>query len=123
LALQSAGTLSFNNIDEVDGYLKVIDKVGLWVFLFVLGGVVSYIAVTGARGDIDKAASNMLIELKNSTRFDQMEIDYDENTPDEVKAMVDAANSILKMANSLLKSDALGSLTDVVDDLADGPDE
>lgn len=122
LAVQTTGTVSLNSLEEVEGYGIMIDKIVTWMLLGGLVIVVSYIAVTGANKELDAAAAKMLLNLQNSDRFTQMEIDY-ESAPDEVKQMVSIAKQLMTAANMLLQSKSVDGLIDVVKDIEDGPEE
>ena len=105
--------------EEVDVYLGFVDKIGNWVLLLAMVGVISFIAITGKGKEFDSSIALSLENLHESKRFDQMELDM-ENAPEEIKQMVALGNSLLKLANTLLQSEAIETVTEVGDDLLDG---
>ena len=121
IAIQSAGTVSLLNLEEVEIYTSIIDKFGSWTLLLVLSSVISFIAITGKGGALDHSISVELEELQDSKRFTQMEIDM-ENAPQHIKQIVETGNALLKAANSMLELESVEKLVDIIEDLSDGPE-
>ena len=122
MATQSTGTVSIETAEEAEVYTTVIDKLFNWILLLGLAGVVCYMAVSGKGGELDQNISLEIDKLRESPQFDKMERDF-ENAPDHIKMVFEASNSLLKMAETMLNLESVGSLTDIVEDLLDGPEE
>ncbi len=122
LSVQSAQVVSLDNVEDVEVYTKLIDRFATWIVLAGLIGVVSYIAITGGGKELDQYVAKQLKDFQSNDRFTQLERDY-ENLPDSAKQLFDAANAMLKMAASLLDLDSVDTLSEVIKDIADGPEE